>query len=87
MLTDSNISYEQLLAIVEAVRGHHSLEQLYLYGNGIGNAGCNAIATLLSDPNSNINHIKRFILGFWGMTIFSRDCRHLRLKCRNCVLF
>ena len=53
-LTDTNISYEQLLAIVEAVRGHHSLEQLLLYGNRIGNAGCEAIATLLEDPNSNL---------------------------------
>jgi Ran GTPase-activating protein (RanGAP) involved in mRNA processing and transport len=55
-LIDSHMTGEQLLPIVEAVREHHSLEVLYLVGNGIDNAGCGeAIATLLEDPNSNLH--------------------------------
>ena len=88
MLTDSNISYEQLLAIVEAVRGHHSLEQLYLYGNGIGNAGCIAIATLLSDPNSNINHINlgRNAIDNEGATILANVLAN-NTKLRNLYMY
>ena len=33
------------------------LEKLTLFGNNIGNAGCNAIATLLADPNCNFEHL------------------------------
>ena len=53
-LNDCNITDEQLLPIVDAIRGHHMLEGLYLYGNDIGNAGCDTIATLLIDPNCNL---------------------------------
>ena len=51
---DCNISHEQLLPMVETVRGHASLEELYLCGNSIGNVGCSILATLLEDPNSNL---------------------------------
>ena len=54
-----NITDEQLLPIVDAVRGHgiSMLEELYLYENNIGNAGCEAIATVLIDPNCKIQHL------------------------------
>ena len=55
--TWSYINDGQLLPIVEAVRGHRSLKILDLNNNRIGNAGCETIATLLRDSNSNINHI------------------------------
>ena len=47
---------DQLLPTIEAVRGNTSLEKISLYGNRIGNAGCEAIATLLADPNCNITN-------------------------------
>ena len=52
----TNITDEQLLPMVEAIkRGcNTSLEELHLFGNRIGNTGCHALATLLEDPNSNI---------------------------------
>ena len=53
-LAYNSISDEQLLPIIEAVRGHHSLEVLNLNGNSIGNAGCEALSTLLRDPNCNL---------------------------------
>ena len=53
-LYNCNITDEQLLPIVDAIRGHLQLEELRLYGNNIGNAGCEALAALLSDPNSNL---------------------------------
>ena len=49
-----NISHEQLLSIADAVRGHRMLESLDLYANNIGNAGCDALATLLEDTNCNL---------------------------------
>ena len=51
-----NITGEQLLSIIEAVRCHRSLE-LFLHNNRIGNDGCYAIATLLRDSNSNLQII------------------------------
>ena len=55
-LRNNNITDEQLLPMLEAIKGgcNTSLENLYLYGNRIGNAGCHALATLLEDPNSNM---------------------------------
>ena len=50
----SSITDEQLLPIVDAIRGHSMLEKLILCRNRIGNAGCEALATLLEDPNSNL---------------------------------
>lgn len=52
-----NISSEQLLSIVEAIRGHRLLEELHLVYNSIGNAGCGALASLLEDPNSNLRDL------------------------------
>lgn len=42
---------------VAGVRELHLLESLWLYGNRIGSVGCMALATLLADPNSNINSL------------------------------
>ena len=53
-LNHCNITDEQLLPIVDAIRGHRLLEELSLFGNNIGNVGCEAIATLLEDPNCNL---------------------------------
>jgi len=49
---------EQLLQMVEAIRGHAYLEILKLYGNNIGNAGCDIIATLLADPSCNLHTLR-----------------------------
>ena len=53
-----DITDEQLLPMVEAIRGHTLIEELDLNHNRIGNAGCEALATLrnvtkvlLSDNN------------------------------------
>ena len=51
-----NITGEQLLPMVEVFRGGNLLE-LHLSGNGIGNAGCEVLATLLSDPNCSIQKL------------------------------
>ena len=56
-LSCCNIPDQQLLPIVEAVRGQPSLEILNLYGNGIGKAGLRALASLLSDPISNLQSL------------------------------
>ena len=57
-LTNSNITDEQLLPMVEAIRGHPSVEVLNLNGNRIGNAGCETIARLLSNPNCNLRRLQ-----------------------------
>ena len=49
-----DISHEQLLTIIEAIREHNSLESLHLSRNNIGNDGCRVIATLLEDPNNKL---------------------------------
>ena len=54
-LINSNITDEQLLPMVEAVRGQGIIEELHLGGNRIGNTGCEVLATLLEDPNSNLH--------------------------------
>ena len=56
-LNSCNITHEQLLPIVDAIRGHRMLEVLSLLGNNIGATGCDAIATLLTDPNCNLEHL------------------------------
>ena len=67
-LPHCNISNEQLLPIVEAIREHTSLEELNLCGNRIGNTGCVTIATLLQDPNCNLHTLNLFnnIIGLEG---------------------
>jgi len=54
-LIECNMTDEELLSIVEAIKGHPTLEKLYLYANSIGNVGCEALATLLEDSNCNIH--------------------------------
>ena len=57
-LTGCSITDEQLLPIVDAVRGLQQLEELTLGGsvdNNIGDASCEALATLLTDPNCNLH--------------------------------
>ena len=53
-LVDCNIIDYQLLPMVEAMRGLHSLGQLHLNDNFIRDEGCQALATLLEDANCNI---------------------------------
>ena len=52
-----NISNQQLTPIIEAVRGLHKLSSFRLESNGISNAGCDVLATLLSDPNCNLLYL------------------------------
>jgi len=42
--------------MVESLRGHR-LEELGLSDNRIGNGGCDAITTLLADPNCNLRYL------------------------------
>ena len=57
-LYQCNIPDEQLMPIVEGLRGHRMLEVLNLEGNRIGDAGCDALATLLKDPSCNLQVLK-----------------------------
>ena len=59
-LTHNSITDEQLLPMIDAIRGHRMLENLYLFENRIGNAGCHALATLLADTNSNLQILSLF---------------------------
>ena len=52
-ICDCNITNEWLVLIVEAVRGHPSLEKLWM-SRGIEDAGCSAISTLLEDQSSSL---------------------------------
>jgi len=45
-LIRSDITDEQLLPIIEAIRGYTLIEELHLGYNRIGNAGCEALTTL-----------------------------------------
>ena len=56
-LPHCDLSNEQLLPVAEAIREHTSLEMLYLFGNSIGNDGCETFATLLEDENCNVHTI------------------------------
>ena len=55
LLGNCSITDEQLLPIVDAIRGLRVLEDLDLHHNNIGNTGCDAIAALLEDPNCNLH--------------------------------
>ena len=57
VLFHCGISDEHLLPIVETVRGHDSLEKLYLMCNNVGDVGSQAIATLLEESNCNLQEI------------------------------
>ena len=50
----------QLALVVEALRGNQTLKVLDLQSNIIGNAGCQALATLLRDPNCNLHTLNLF---------------------------
>lgn len=53
-LSSCHITNEQLLPIVESIREHSSIQDLNFFQNRIGNDGCESLATLFEDPNSNI---------------------------------
>ena len=55
-LHNCNITDEQLLPIMEAIRGHRSLESLCLDGHNIGNPGCDVVTTfMLENPSTNLH--------------------------------
>ena len=57
-LSNQNEQNEQiLLLLMDAVRGHTSLEILELASNRIGSEGCDAISTLLKDQNCYLRRI------------------------------
>ena len=56
-----NVTDEQLLPMVDAIRGLSSLEKLFLHDNRIDNAGCETLATLLQDPCCNLQIINLMI--------------------------
>ena len=54
-LFSCNVSAVQLLPMVNAMKGLRSLKQLYLNDNvSFGDEGCLVLATLLEDPNCNL---------------------------------
>lgn len=55
LLIGCDITDEQLLPMVEAIRGHCVVSYLEFTQNRIGDAGCEALSTLLTDPNFNRN--------------------------------
>ena len=57
-LVHCNISNEQVVPIVEAIREHTLLEELILGFNRIGNAGCEAITTLLGGVHCNLHTLR-----------------------------
>lgn len=52
------INDERILPLVEAIRGHNSLEHIYLNGNTFGNVGCQALATLVEDTNTTLKTLQ-----------------------------
>ena len=52
-----DITDEQLLVLADAMRGNHSLEVLRLDGNLIGDAGCETLSTLLTNPRSKLQYL------------------------------
>ena len=48
------------MPIVDALRGRTTLEELSFRSNRIGNTGCEALATLLADPNCNLRDINLY---------------------------
>jgi len=82
------ITNEHLLPIIEAIRGRKSLEQLSFYGNSIGNAGCEAIATLLADPNCSITNfdLRENSIGNEGAVMISNGSMKSNIKVRRLFL-
>ena len=52
-----DINDEHMLPMMEALRGCQTLEEINLDRNRIGNVGCDALTTLLRDPNSNLQYL------------------------------
>ena len=50
-----NITDEQIMPMIDAIRGHRSLKKLILHSNSIGSAGCEVLSRLLHDPNCNLH--------------------------------
>jgi len=53
-LRRSNINDELLFTLVNAIRGNQSLEVLNLEVNTIGDAGCETLSTLITNPQLNL---------------------------------
>ena len=87
-LLECNMSGEQLLVLAEAIRGHHSLEVLSLESNTISNARCEVVATLLSDPISNLHtlNLRRNAIDNEGATILANALLN-NTKLRNLFLY
>ena len=56
-LCRSRITDELLLPMIDVLRGHPALELLDLDRNQVGSIGCEAISSLLTDPNSKLKQI------------------------------
>ena len=61
-LTDLSLNFcginnELVTVIISSLRGNTKMKHLDLSGNSIGRSGCESIATLLQDTNSNISGI------------------------------
>jgi len=56
-LRGNDITDEQLLVLADAMKGKHSLEVLRLDRNSIGDAGCESLSTLLTNPQSNLQFL------------------------------
>jgi len=56
-LYENKIGDEGATYLVNGLRNNTKLQELELYGNSIGNIGCEAIATLLSNPNCNLQKL------------------------------
>ena len=57
LLYRCGVTDEQLIPMIDAVRGHRQLEEWELSLNSIGNVGCDALVTLLEEPNCNIQFL------------------------------
>ena len=85
-LVECNISC--LWPMVRAIKGHHMLEKLNLYGNSIGQHGCQALGTLLEDPDCNIHklNLMRNQIGNFGVNYLVKGLvNNSSLKCLDLV--
>mmetsp|Transcript_27748 Transcript_27748/g.48026 ORF Transcript_27748/g.48026 Transcript_27748/m.48026 type:complete len:394 (+) Transcript_27748:523-1704(+) len=57
MLAGCDIDDDILVGFVQGIRGLHQLRTLDLHWNNFGRASCEALATLLQDPNGNLTWI------------------------------
>ena len=82
-LSRCGINDEQILPIVEGLRGHGALKKLCLFDNRIGAAGCQSLTTLLEDHSSNIGELvlQENQIGIDGaMTLFNSLLTNSRLR-------